>query len=114
MRRGEQQPEAVSGVNWEELEKWGIIALRKYEFDLDEYVCWLADETPENNKWAKDPFTNETLPWSVTSIVRITIETLFEADPDKRELLFEPIIIVFKDKACKAVFDQMAEQNAIF
>ena len=114
MRKGEQQPEAVSGVNWEELERWGIVALRKHEFNLDEYAAWLADGSLEYNKWAIHPFTNEPLPWSVTSIVRMTIEKLFEADRDARELIFEPIVIVFKDKASKMHFDQMAEQNAIF
>ena len=68
-----RQSEAGLGANWSVLDKWGIVALKKHEFNLDQYAAWLAIGCLDYNNFAKDPFKGNALPWSITSIVRMNI-----------------------------------------
>ena len=116
MKEGNRRNQASANqdANWKELDNWGIVALKKFSFDLDEYAEWLAGADAEYTDWAKDPFTGAALPWTITSLVRMSIETLFETERAKRELQFEPILLVFKNAESKARYDQLAENKALF
>jgi hypothetical protein len=105
----------VQEANWKELEKLGIVALRTHHFSLEEYVKWLAvGAAKENDNWAKHPFTGHPLPWSVTTLVRMNIASLFEAHRDDRELSFDAVVVVFKDVHSKQNFDAKALSGPFF
>jgi hypothetical protein len=115
MNHADHNHSADQEINWDELEKNGIVALKKHQFELDEYVQWLANgAAKENDNWAKHPFSGSPLPWSITSFVRMNIASLFEANRDDRELLFHAIVVVFKDQENKERFDAMAQSGPYF
>lgn len=114
MTNDNKHSELGLGANWEVLETWGIVALKKHQFTLDKYASWLAIGCLEYDKFAVHPFNGKSLPWSIVSIVNMNIQSLFEARREDRELSFEPIVLVFKDIESKERFDALAEKNAIF
>ena len=105
----------VQETNWNELERLGIVALRTHHFSLEKYVKWLAKgAAKENDNWAKHPFTGTPLPWSIITLVRINIASLFEAHSDDRELSFDAVVVVFKDALSKQNFDAKALSGPFF